>query len=70
MLWATSVLIVCAVYVGCGVVFAIPFAAVGVSTIDAAARNASIGFRLLIFPGAVALWPLLAARWARAERHP
>ncbi len=52
-----------AVYLAAGVVFALAFLARGVERIDPAAHGASFGFRCLIAPGVVALWPLLARRW-------
>jgi hypothetical protein len=30
-------------------------------------KGTSIAFRLLILPGTVAFWPLLAVRWAKAS---
>lgn len=64
-----------AVYAAVGVVFAVPFVVRGVGQIDPAAREGTWGFRLLILPGCVALWPLLARRWwagspPPAERNP
>lgn len=53
------------VYLTCGLLFSVPFAAVGAGRIDGAARETSIAFRLLILPGIVALWPVLAAKWAK-----
>lgn len=64
------------IYAALGVLFAIPFVVAGVGRIDPAARGGTIGFRLLIVPGVIALWPLLAQRWRRgitappAERNP
>ena len=56
------------VYLLAGAVFAIAFVTVGVQTVDPAAANSSIGFRLIISPGVAALWPLLLMRWlARAK---
>jgi hypothetical protein len=52
-------------YLSCGLLFSVLFLAVGVDRIDPAARQTSIAFRLLIFPGTVALWPVLAAKWAK-----
>ncbi len=52
-------------YVAAGALFAVAFAAWGVSRIDPVARGCTPGFRLIILPGAAAFWPLLAARWAR-----
>jgi len=49
-----------------GVVFALAFVTKGVERIDDAAKGAPIGFRVLIFPGAAALWPVLASRWRKA----
>ena len=54
-------------YVGAGVVFAAAFAARGVSRVDVRAAGAGWGFRLLIVPGAVLLWPLLLRLWWRAR---
>jgi hypothetical protein len=42
---------------------------VGVARVDAAARQSSWLFHLLIYPGSVALWPFLAARWLHAPRQ-
>jgi hypothetical protein len=53
-----------------GALFAIPFVLVGAGRIDPTARTGTWGFRLLILPGAVALWPLLAARWLRGGGPP
>ena len=50
-------------YAFAGLVFAVAFALFGVQRVDPAAREAGAGFRLLILPGAAALWPLLLARW-------
>jgi hypothetical protein len=66
-LWLVRLL---AAYAGIGLLFALCFAARGVERIDPAARGASLGFRLLVLPGAVALWPLLARRWALGRRVP
>lgn len=52
-------------YLGIGLVFALAFATRGVERVDPAARGAGWGFRALLVPGAAALWPWLAVRWAR-----
>jgi hypothetical protein len=54
-------------YAAVGFVFAIAFLARGVSRIDGQAAGAGLGFRLMIFPGVAALWPLLLKRWIRAR---
>ena len=56
-------------YAAAGLVFAVAFAARGAGHLDGAARNGSTGFRLVILPGAAALWPLLLVRWARMVRR-
>jgi hypothetical protein len=53
-----------------GVVFAAVFVIAGVHRIDPAARGASVGFRVLIVPGCVAFWPLLARRWLAGSSAP
>jgi hypothetical protein len=57
-------------YTALGLVFAIAFAARGVGAIDPAARGATGGFRVLIVPGATALWPFLLRRWLRGQPEP
>jgi Sec-independent protein secretion pathway component TatC len=59
-----------ALYVGTGVVFAIPFVIAGVNRIDPVARESGWGFRVMILPGAVALWPILLLRWVRRQAPP
>lgn len=58
--WFVTIFII---YLIIGVLFALVFATIGVSRLDPAARGAGFGFRLLIVPGAAALWPVLALRW-------
>lgn len=66
---AEVVVLLCTVYIACGLAFAPLFAWRGVSRIDPAAKTAGLGFRLIILPGVVALWPVLLWRW-RAGRQP
>lgn len=65
---AEAVVIALAVYGAAGVVFALPFAQKGAGAIDPAAKGGTRGFRVLTFPGVVALWPLLLVKWMRAAR--
>ena len=58
------------IYLALGILFAIPFAARGVDAIDPAARASTRGFRWMIVPGAIALWPLLLHRWRAATPPP
>ena len=55
-------------YVLCGLAVGVPFVLRGVDRVDEAARGAPLGFRLLILPGSVALWPLMAQKWIHAHR--
>jgi uncharacterized membrane protein YeiB len=57
-------------YLALGVVFAVVFVSVGVKRIDSQAVGTGVGFRILIFPGSVAFWPLLLRRWARGIAEP
>ncbi len=59
-----------AAYAVAGLVFALAFVVSGVQRVDAGARSATWGFRLLILPGAAAFWPLLLMRWWRAVSRP
>jgi hypothetical protein len=57
-------------YLAVGVLFAVAFAFAGVGRIDPLARQGTVGFRLLILPGAAAFWPLLLVRWWRGTPPP
>lgn len=61
--FAAWLVVAAGVYAAIGIVFALAFVTRGVWRIDPAARGASFGFRLVVLPGAMALWPLLARRW-------
>ena len=58
------------IYGALGLVFALCFVTLGVGRIDPSAKGAGVGFRLMILPGAAALWPLLASRWLRRGQAP
>jgi hypothetical protein len=53
-------------YTAVGLVFAIPFGLFGIHRVDQVAEHSPIGFRLIVTPGVVALWPLLLTRWLKA----
>lgn len=57
-------------YLTLGLLVAVPFVIWGVKRIDPAAQQGTWGFRLLIFPGVVALWPLIVKRWVGATGEP
>lgn len=51
-----------------GFVFALLFAGGLAARIDARAAHLPIGMRLILIPGAIALWPLLVVRVAAGRR--
>ncbi len=57
------------VYGLAGAVFAVAFVISGIHRIDPIANHARVGFRLIVMPGAAALWPLLLGRWLRTRRQ-
>ncbi|MEO8450681.1 MAG: hypothetical protein ABI647_12855 [Gemmatimonadota bacterium] len=60
---------VVAAYLVVGAVFAGWFVTTGAGRLDPAAAKGSVGFRLLITPGAMTLWPVLLWKSVRAP-HP
>ena len=58
------------VYLAVGLLFGIPFVLRGVNRIDPAARESTRSFRLIILPGVIALWPILARRWLSGRKPP
>ena len=55
-----------ALYAAIGVVTAFAFVTFGVTRLQPA--SVSLGARILILPGAAALWPYVLMRWLRAKR--
>ena len=60
---AEAIVVAIGLYFGAGLVFALLFAWRGAEAIDPAAREGTIGFRILIVPASALLWPLLLVRW-------
>ena len=58
-----GVLFTLGVYLVMGSIVAVPFLTFGIGRVDPAAKAAPWTFRALVFPGVVAMWPLLARRW-------
>jgi hypothetical protein len=52
-------------YVAAGGLFGVVFLWRWIGRLDPAAAHASRGFRVLVFPGVVMLWPLFAVRLLR-----
>jgi hypothetical protein len=57
-----------AFYTACGIASALAFVSVGVTRVQP--QSVSLGARILIIPGAVALWPYVVVRWRRAMGTP
>ena len=55
-------------YVAIGLIAGLAFVAAGVVRVQAA--PVTIGARILLLPGATALWPLVLARWFSTRRIP
>lgn len=67
---ATWIVRLAGAYLTIGLVFAVPFAYRWAGRLDPVAGHGTWGFRLLILPGAVALWPLLLARLVHGGDSP
>lgn len=57
-----------AAYLAAGGLFCVAFQIRGLPVLDPAAVGSGLGFRILISPGVMALWPWLALRWMLAIR--
>jgi hypothetical protein len=60
----------CGLYLGVGAIVAIAFVSAGLQRIDVAAKNMPWSARLLVFPGVVALWPLMLTKWLTRQQPP
>ncbi len=69
MIIVSILLIMIAIYLAAGFVFAIPFVIKGVSKIDEGAQGAGWGFRVIIIPGTMVFWPFLLKKWIKAIKH-
>jgi hypothetical protein len=67
---AYPIVLVAGVYLVIGLAFALLFVLRWVGRVDPAARSGTIGFRALIIPGSVLLWPFLAGRLLRGSTEP
>jgi len=55
-------------YLIAGIVFTIFFQAKGLSKIDEGVHGSSWGFRIIIIPGCIVLWPVLLKKWIKRTR--
>ncbi len=62
------VLIVVLIYLLLGVLFVIPFLTKGMTKVDETAHGGTIGFKIIIIPGAIVFWPFLLKKWMKAHR--
>lgn len=67
---AEIILALAGVYMGIGMVAALIIVLAGFGRVDRAANGSTVGFKFLVFPGVVALWPLMVNRWIRATGEP
>ncbi len=58
-------LITAGVYLLIGIIFYFPFIRKGVHTFDDGVKAAPLFMKILIFPGTVALWPILLKKWRK-----
>jgi hypothetical protein len=61
------VLIGLALYAAAGVAIGVAFVLFGVTRVLAEPAPVTIGARILLFPGAAALWPYVLMRWLRSS---
>ena len=62
------VLIVLALYAAVGVAVAAAFLVFGVARVLPEPAPVTLGARILLFPGAAALWPYVLIRWLKSSR--
>ena len=58
-------LIIAAIYLLVGLLFVIPFLMKGLNKIDEGAHGSTIGFKIIIIPGVIVLWPVLLSKWIK-----
>jgi hypothetical protein len=67
---AETVLGALAAYAAIGLVTALAFVAFGVVRVLPHPAPVSFGARILLLPGAAALWPYVLGRWLKSCRRP
>lgn len=68
--FASALILVAKAYLAVGLAFALLFATLLVARLDPAAKGGTVGFRVLIVPGATLFWPLLLGRLLRGRGVP
>ena len=69
MSFVDAFLLVTGLYMAIGLLIGVAFIIKGVTTVDSTAHGAPWSFRLIILPGAAALWPAVLRWWLRARRE-
>ena len=70
MIVVNIILLIVAVYLFAGLLFAIPFIFKGVTKIDEGAHGSKWGFRIIIIPGTIVFWPVLLKKCRKALHRP
>lgn len=68
ILFVNIILLIAALYLLAGVLFAVFFLSKGLKKMDTAAHGSGWGFRLIILPGTVVLWPVLLNKWRKVKK--
>jgi len=55
-------------YVAVGIAVGLAFVTFGVTRVLPEPAPVTVGARVLLFPGAAALWPYVLVRWVKARR--
>jgi hypothetical protein len=61
-------LIMAALYLLAGSLFAVFFLTKGIEKLDGTAHGSGWSFRLIILPGTIVLWPVLLKKWIKAKK--
>ena len=62
-----AILLGFALYAAVGLVTALAFVSVGISQVLPRPIAATLGARILLLPGSIALWPYILLRWCKAR---
>lgn len=63
----TIIFSILGIYLLAGLLFAVIFLVKGIERVDESAHGATWGFKLIIIPGIIALWPVLLDKWIKAK---
>jgi hypothetical protein len=64
-----AILLGLALYAAIGIATALAFLACGISQVLPHPMPATLGARILLLPGSIALWPYIVMRWRKARRR-